>query len=207
VTAAAFGPDGQILAVATADGAVRLCVLRTGAARWGRAGLPPPAVALEFTPDGRHLAAAAGDHHPAPAEGSIHVFDVETGEPVSAVTSPDLVAMSRAFAPGGRHLYTLAVAVPGIEVWDARTGERVRTLSRLQFPATHLALHPDGSRFATAERDGRVRVWDVASGEECLSLSLPAPDVPWRVAFDPDGRRLELHHRRDRRGRPQRDLR
>jgi hypothetical protein len=32
----------------------------------------------------------------------------------------------------------------------------------------------------------------VASGEECLALRLPAPDVPWRVAFGPDGRRLAV---------------
>jgi WD40 repeat protein len=160
--------------------------------RWGRGGLPSPVVALTFTPDGRHLAAATGNHHDSPAEGSVHVWDVETGEVVSSVASPDLVAWGRAFAPGGRHLYTLAVSGtgPGIEVWDVRTGDRVRSLPRLWFNVAHLAFHPDGSRFATAESEGRVRVWDTASGEECLSLRLPTPDQPWRVAFSPDGRRL-----------------
>jgi WD40 repeat protein len=125
-----------------------------------------------------------------PAEGSIHVWDAETGKVVSAVTSPELVAWERAFAPDSQHLYTIEVSDPGIGVWDARTGKRVRTLSRLQVPATHLAVHPDGSRFVTAGRDGRLRVWDAASGEECLSLRLPVGDIPGWLTFSADGRRL-----------------
>jgi WD40 repeat protein len=190
VVGLAFGSDGRALAVGTADRVVRVWDSRTGAVRWTRAGLPSPADVLEFTPDGRHLVAATGDWSRTPAEGSVHVWDAATGDPVSAVTSPDLVTRGLGFAPGGRQLVTLAVSGREVEVRDARTAARVRTLCRLVFAATHLALHPDGSRFATAESDGRVRVWDVASGEECLSLRVPAPDVPWRVAFGPDGRRL-----------------
>jgi WD40 repeat protein/serine/threonine protein kinase len=192
VLGVAFGPDARLLAVAIANRVVEVWDLRTGAMRWNWAGLPAPADALYFTADGRHLSAATGHWSDSPAEGSVHVWDVETGAAVSSGASPELVNRGRAFTPDGRHVISLAVSGREVEVRDARTGDRVRVHSRLRFPATHLALHPDGSRFATAESDGRVRVWDVASGEECLALRLPAPDVPWRVSFGPDGRRLAV---------------
>jgi WD40 repeat protein len=187
----AFSPDGRLLAVATTAGAVRVCDVSSGSVRWGQAVPRSVAVALAFSPDGRHLTASTGDRgqNHSPTEGTIHVWDVETGGEVSSVASPALVGQRRALAPDGRHLYTQP-DLEGIEVRDTRTGERVRAFPRIR--AFHLALHPDGSRFVTAEPDRRVRVWDAAGGEECLSLRLPAADIPDRVTFDPAGRRLAV---------------
>lgn len=51
-----------------------------------------------------------------------------------------------------------------------------------------LAYGPDGQRMATAA-DGVVRLWDVASGLEVLTIDRTSVPIH-ALAFNPDGRRL-----------------
>jgi WD40 repeat protein len=51
-----------------------------------------------------------------------------------------------------------------------------------------IAFSPDGSRLASAGRDGRAIVWDAAGGESLHVWKLPGPVES--VAFAPDGRHL-----------------
>ena len=52
-----------------------------------------------------------------------------------------------------------------------------------------MAFSPDGKRLATASVDKTVRVWEVATGNEVLSLKRYT-DTVHSVAFSPDGKRL-----------------
>ena len=52
-----------------------------------------------------------------------------------------------------------------------------------------VAFTPDGSRLASAGWDKTVRLWDVASGQEMVTLRAHA-DAVNAVAFSPDGSRL-----------------
>src|SRR5262249_5137673 len=51
------------------------------------------------------------------------------------------------------------------------------------------AFHPDGTRLATAGRDGAVWLWDVARGQEVARLPGHKSYV-WSLAFSPDGKTL-----------------
>jgi WD40 repeat protein len=52
-----------------------------------------------------------------------------------------------------------------------------------------VSLSPDGKRLASASHDRTVKVWDVTSGKELLTLKGHA-DAVATVAFSPDGERL-----------------
>jgi tetratricopeptide (TPR) repeat protein len=54
---------------------------------------------------------------------------------------------------------------------------------------TGVSFHPDGQRLASAGEDGTIIVWDVATGQEALTLRRQLICAS-SVAFSPDGHRL-----------------
>ena len=58
---------------------------------------------------------------------------------------------------------------------DAGAGEAIAAV----------AVLPDGARFLTAGRDGRVVLWELDGFRKLKEFR--APDGPWRLAVAPDG--------------------
>ena len=52
-----------------------------------------------------------------------------------------------------------------------------------------MAFSPDGMRIVSASWDGTVKVWDVSSGKEILTLKGHTSGVNG-VAFSPDGKQI-----------------
>src|SRR5262249_13204498 len=73
-----------------------------------------------------------------------------------------------------------------VVVWDTDKREELHTLTGHTRPCVSLAFGPDGQQLATASLDQTVKVWDLATGQERLTLKNNANVV----AFSPDGRRL-----------------
>jgi WD40 repeat protein len=77
-------------------------------------------------------------------------------------------AFAVAFDPAGT---TVAAAELGaVRVRDAQTGVVRQTFESGPLRVAAVGFSPDGSRLATGGADGTVRVWDVASGHELLTL-------------------------------------
>ena len=61
------------------------------------------------------------------------------------------------------------------------------TRSRSQLYNQHLIRSPDGRQLALISHDKSIKLWDLESGQELLTLASP----PNRdVSFSPDGRRI-----------------
>jgi WD40 repeat protein len=84
-----------------------------------------------------------------------------------------------------------------VKVWDAQTGQEVRTIVELTRPAASVTFSPDGSRLACVIREGagqvtkgqefgEVKAWDARSGQEVLTLKGHG-DWVRGVAWSPDG--------------------
>lgn len=81
-----------------------------------------------------------------------------------------------------------------IHFWD-RHGNALRSITHAGSAAMDLAISPRGDLLAAVEADGRVGVWDVASGSPHVrfeghspeSRRLSPPERQYSIAFSPDG--------------------
>jgi WD40 repeat protein len=80
-----------------------------------------------------------------------------------------------------------------VQVWDARTGNRINTLGSHDREIRAVVFSPNGKLFATASGDGEVKLWDAnrlnaKQAPRILHARVPGPSV--NIAFSPDSRRL-----------------
>ncbi|MFB8272997.1 WD40 repeat domain-containing serine/threonine protein kinase [Streptomyces sp. NPDC055955] len=146
--------------------------------------VPDGACALAFSPDGHTLAGAGR---------GILLWDAATGDQrreLAAWHGKPLTGMkSVAFSPDSR---TLAATRTDklIRLWNPHTGEPVRELKHTGLLTTldAVAFSPDG-RLLAAGGSGKVRLWDVHSGELHRVLGSHPDDVN-DLVFSPDGQTL-----------------
>src|SRR5262249_54100779 len=119
---------------------------------------------LAFSPDGK--AVAAGEWE----SGKIHVWGAATGKEGAAWTAharrqPFVRSVTDgAFAPAGKRLVTGGDDA-AVRLWDAATGEEVRSFLGHAGCVFCVALSPDGQVLATGSAGRTVRLWDTATGK------------------------------------------
>jgi WD40 repeat protein len=191
VTALAFSGDGETIASAGVDGRVCLWSPRTGGLLTCLAHGPDVAD-IAFTADGERIITVAGDD-------TVRIWD-RNGALVDSLVAPDRRLSVLAVDSAARWL---AAAGGGndqnILVWDLESQDPVRELSGHEQSVTALTFCPmptaggrreqEPERLVSASSDLTVRVWDVAFGEEVLSLHGHTGPV-FSVVFSPDGARL-----------------
>ena len=132
-----------------------------------------PTEAVAYSPDGNSLVSVAS----VPA----HMGDLAK-QPYPPATTSQLRSASSA-----------------VKLWDARTGKELRAELH-KFDISLPVFSPDGKRLAFATWPGAepgrprppdsvIKVWEVASGKELLSLKWPKQTVE-SLAISPDGKRL-----------------
>src|SRR5262249_25335443 len=152
----AFSTDGKTLLLGTAGGLIH---------RWDIAAgkeLPPlgkhlgTVAGMHTLPDGRTLVSTGDD-------GVIRRWDLKTGRPDGEPESYEGRSCA-ACSPDGQFA-AIGDSRGRIDLWDGRTGQRVRTFQQEGTAARHLAFTPDGKLLAAAEQSGTVRFWQVPSGQ------------------------------------------
>jgi eukaryotic-like serine/threonine-protein kinase len=185
VASVAFSPDGERLASAGADGAVKIWNSRTGKVVQVIPAHRGWALSVAFHPDGRHVVSAGADRQ-------FRVWDLADGKEVfSGPCAPVRLfggAYAVAFSPDGAKL--AAGGDGALRVYDWRKRQLLRTLPDGQERAATLAFSRDGRRLASGTWAGAFKLWDGADGAEPLR-SFPQDRFPvTALSFSPDGTRL-----------------
>ena len=172
----ALSGDGRWIAAGTDHGSVYLWEVATGkevgAWRKGNA-----IGSLAFSPDNRTLASAD-------VRNGIVLWEVPDASNLR--TWPTRRADSLTFSPDGM---TVAACLPdahgAVMLLDHFRGRQRRGFDF----ATVLTFSPDGRSLATGGDDGRVHLWELATGKELHCLDAHS-GVVCQVAFAPDGKSL-----------------
>jgi WD40 repeat protein/tRNA A-37 threonylcarbamoyl transferase component Bud32 len=190
----AFSPDGRRLVAGNSPNGLRVWDPATGAELFSLEGTIPDLSrgltdgaprAVVFTPEGKDLLSASRWE-------PLARWDAATGKRLpplpAAKNGPPVCCL--AISPDGKYLASGSsgsnVLVKEVSVWDAVTGDLVRSLPGHGLPVNAVAFSPDGKWLASGAVDGTLRVWgtDTWEGRELARKAGPG------VSFHPDSRRL-----------------
>jgi WD40 repeat protein len=191
VLSTAFRPDGTRLVTAAADGTVRQWDAATGQE------VEPPydrhtaeVFTAVYNPDGQWVASAGADR-------TVRVWRATGRQDATVLHGHTEPVTAVAFAPDGRRLASLSVEGSGgvlqlgddtVRVWEVDPEATLPVLRGHTSYVYPVAFSPDGRWLASGGWDGKVQLWDAATGEQCATL--PHPLYVHSLAFLPDSQGL-----------------
>jgi WD40 repeat protein len=181
VNAVCFSPDGQTLATGggepTRSGEIKLWGVADGELFREFANVHSDAVlALEFSPDGLHLASASADRF-------VRVTEMASGKVTRAFEGHTSYVLGVAWKRDSRTLAS-AGADNVIKVWDFIAGERRKNIESSSKEVTSIAFVGVTEQMVATSGDGQVRMMR-DNGEKVREFS--GSDFMNSVAATPDG--------------------
>jgi WD40 repeat protein/serine/threonine protein kinase len=190
-TSIALNPEGTTLAVAGKDRTIQLYDVQSGKLLRQLPGHNWSITCVAFSHDGRRLASGGGDcrkdeAHPS---GEIIIWDVGSGAVILSREDTSITT-DIAVSPDDRCI-AASCADHKVRIWDAHSGEKIRTLEGHTDRVSCVAYSPDGKRLASAAWDKTVRIWSAVTGRELMVID---GETDWvrSTAFSPDGAWLAL---------------
>lgn len=135
---------------------------------------------IAWSPNGRILASSSAD-------GTIRLWDAETGESLRTIKGHKRGVWCVAFDPTGE------VLASGdddcVKLWETNSGNLLNILEMNTEGAVSLAFDPMGHTLASGTYDKKVKLWEVTSGKLLHTLKGHSKSVGI-ISFDPTGHTL-----------------
>ena len=185
--AAAFSPDGHILALGGEDwmrhSTINLWDAETG--RHLKIFSPPGRIsAMVFSPDNQMLAAVTGYD-----DKNLYVWDVHTKARIHKLMGHAGSLNALAFSSNGRIAAGGSEGDRTLQMWDTQTGNLLKTFKGHTRLVHTLTFSPNGDTLASASFDNTLRLWDAETGRE---KKVFMEHIGWGVdaVFSPNGKWL-----------------
>jgi WD40 repeat protein len=179
--AAAFSPDGKLLATNVISNELRLWNVSTGKMLWKAQDSGLALWALDYSPDGRYLVSGNMD-------GVTTLWDAKTGKLVRQFTAQGLDEINGlAFSPDGKTIVAGGFSQKSVEtfapIWEVETGKE---LLRLPLPsiAYTVSFSREGKYVLTGGSEGVSQLWDAQTGTKLHEFTGNLP------GFSPDGKSI-----------------
>jgi len=153
-----------------------------------------PIYAVAITADGQYAAASRANQ--------IFLYHVPSKRELGRLTDPSLLEkgvytkpgvadldliQSLAFSPDGERLASGGYRT--VKIWKRPAGGKKLDLTGLEGPARSIAVSPDGKQTAIGEETGKIKIFDVATGQIAKKLEGHTAAVRG-IAFSADNARL-----------------
>lgn len=178
VTAASISPDGKWMASFDSSGLYHAVLWDLSNGTKTHDLTPQNASRVVFRPDGEEVAITHGNSN------AIDFVSTATGTVTKSLQGGGYGLGTAAYSADGKLLAAGSYSFGTIKVWDVASMKERLTLYG-QSPVQSVAFRPDGKLLAATS--GELRIWDVASGAEIVTLT----DAPVnRAVFSADGKWL-----------------
>jgi WD40 repeat protein len=197
VQAVSLNPSRTLLAVAAADGTLRLWDVASPSHPVGVGGpltndRDDPLYTTAISPDGKILAAAGADH----TVSLWNIADPDRPVPLGKpLTGPSSTVYSVTFSPDGL-IVAAGSADDTVRLWNLADPLAPKALATLRGPAGYVesvAFSPSGRVLAAGSADKTVRLWNIADPSRPAALGRPLTgpaNIVTSVAFSPSGQTL-----------------
>lgn len=165
----ALGPDGVIEVREAVAGGLRFALGEPGS---------PHFAYFALSEDARYIAALASD-------GTVQVWDVQSGEAAGPPLLHSAQVSSARFDPGGSRLLT-AGRDHLARLWDWRTGKQLCPPMRHPAEVRGLGFTRSGAQALTCSEDGMVRFWDCVGGRS-MAPTWAVGQCAYNIEVSPDG--------------------
>lgn len=186
----AFSPDNKTLVGSTDNQSLQTWDVLTGKCLRTVKTAPTGAIwAVKFSPDGETVISCGTD--------KIQLWNLRNGEPQITFHEPHHRIRSLAYSPDQK---IIAVGSDDqlVRLWDTQTGEPIKAFQGYSNRIWTLAISPAPNLsnneqqliyLASGSDDGKIRLWNAATGECCQTLSGHQGRIR-HVSFSPDGKLL-----------------